>query len=71
MFSPLIVKDRDKKSRVRISVQPQRNNAHLNGTCFNLLMGVIMIFNISGILLVLQNMLHHMLLSAKNPIKRS
>ena len=40
MFSPLIVKDRDKKSRVRISVQPQRNNAHLNGTCFNPLIAI-------------------------------
>ena len=33
-FGPVIVKDRDKKSRVRVSVLPQRNNAYINGTCF-------------------------------------
>ena len=40
VFGPLIVKDRDKKSRVRVSVLPQRNNAYLNGTCFNSLIAI-------------------------------
>lgn len=34
-FDPMIVKDRDSKSRIRISVLPQRNNAYLNGTLFD------------------------------------
>ena len=33
-FGPIIVKDRDKKSRVCVSVLPQRNDAYINGTCF-------------------------------------
>ena len=40
LFGPMIVKDRDKKSRVRVSVLPQRNNAYLNGTCFNPLIAI-------------------------------
>ena len=40
VFGPLIVKDRDKKSRVRVSVLPQRNNGFLNGTCFNPLIAI-------------------------------
>ena len=34
IFEPIIVKDRDKKSRIRIQVLPERNNANLNGTIF-------------------------------------
>ena len=34
-FGPIILKDRDKKSRVKINVLPQRNNAHINTTLFN------------------------------------
>lgn len=34
VFEPIIVKDRDRKSRVRIQVLPERNNAYLNGTIF-------------------------------------
>ena len=36
----MIVKDRDKRSRVRVSVLPQRNNAYLNGTCFHPLIAI-------------------------------
>ena len=40
LFGPLIVKDRDKKSRVRVSVLPQRNNAYINATCFSPLLTI-------------------------------
>jgi hypothetical protein len=36
----MIRKDRDKKSRIRISVLPQRNNAHLNGTLYDPLLTI-------------------------------
>ena len=39
-FEPIIRKDRDKKSRVRITVLPQRNNANLNGTLLNPLLAI-------------------------------
>lgn len=32
IYEPIIRRDRDKKSRMRVSVLPQRNNAYLNGT---------------------------------------
>jgi hypothetical protein len=32
IFEPIIRRDRDKKSRIRVSVIPERNNAYLNGT---------------------------------------
>lgn len=32
MYEPIIRRDRDKKSRVRVSVLPQRNNSNINGT---------------------------------------
>lgn len=35
VFGRIIVRDRDKKSRVRVSVLPQRNNAYLSGRLFN------------------------------------
>jgi hypothetical protein len=34
-FEPIIRKDRDKKSRIRVTVLPQRNNANLNGTLYD------------------------------------
>jgi hypothetical protein len=40
IFEPMIRKDRDKKSRIRISVLPQRNNAHLNGTLYDPLLTI-------------------------------
>ena len=40
IFEPIIRKDRDKKSRVRVSVLPQRNNAYLNGTLHSPLLGI-------------------------------
>lgn len=40
VFEPIIRKDRDKKSRIRISVLPQRNNANLNGTLYNPLLTI-------------------------------
>jgi hypothetical protein len=48
-FEPIIRKDTDKKSRIRVTVLPQRNNANLNGTLYDPLItiahGVIMIYN--------------------------
>ena len=35
IFGPVILKNRDKKNRVKINVLPQRNNAYINTTLFN------------------------------------
>jgi hypothetical protein len=40
VFEPIIRKDRDKKSRIRITVLPQRNNANLNGTLYDPLLTI-------------------------------
>ena len=39
-FEPIIRRDRDKKSRIRVSVLPQRNNAYLNGTLHSPLISI-------------------------------
>ena len=40
ILEPIIRKDRDKKNRIRISVLPERNNANLNGTIYDLLLNI-------------------------------
>ena len=40
VFEPIIRRDRDKKSRVRVSVLPQRNNSNINGTLFSPLLTI-------------------------------
>ena len=40
IFGPLIVRDRDKKNRVKINVLPQRNNAYVNTTLFDPLLSI-------------------------------
>ena len=45
LMRPCIIKERDKKSRIRINVLPQRNNANLNGTVFDLMCYFITVFS--------------------------
>ena len=40
LFGPIIVKNRDKRSRIKISVLPQRNNAYVNCTLFDPLLTI-------------------------------
>ena len=40
IYEPIIRRDRDKKSRVRVSVLPQRNNSYLNGTLHSPLLSI-------------------------------
>ena len=40
IYEPIIRRDRDKKSRIRVSVLPQRNNANLNGTLHSALISI-------------------------------
>ena len=40
IHEPIIRRDRDKKSRVRVTVLPERNNSYLNGTLHNPLLSI-------------------------------